>query len=362
MANGKHHPRRYKQRHRPKHLVPGAAAMQARRQARDCAVAATGLVVVAASLAMATEPRSFTGVAQQRNVTALPLPAPRVESTPSESPHNAAASEGSGAGSADTAVSQVDDPQASASFAWAQLSDPGQLNRDLRASASAEPKHLQQASTSAEPSKRPDVRPSQTVSGGDAGPVAAGGDHGNQGDQGESHSSPTSSSEPSGASEPSATPTTREPHHEPAHAPGSSGSGGSGGSPTPAPSQTPPPPPAAGPTSSTTGCVPHPSSCGYPDASNTGAHGTLTPSGPIDSTTDGEVIANLAVSGHITVTSANVTIKNVRIVGDNSLAAIDAHGATGPVTIDHVTISYPTGVSPGANSAIRGGNGFTVSN
>jgi len=331
MSNGKHHHKpRYKQRHRPKHLVPNAAAMQARKQARDCAVAATGLVVVAASLAVAAEPQSFAGVAQQRSASAFPLPTPRAELKQSASPRTTAA----GAGSGTAVVSQVDESLAP-SFAWAQLNDPDRLNRDLRETASAEPKHFEHT-TSAEPSK---VRPSPTVSGANSGPVLVADGHDGE------PLSPASSS-----TEPHPTPTISEPRHiEPAHVPAT----GSGSSPEPSPAPS-------GQSSSTTGCVAHPSSCGYPDATNTGASGTLTPSGPINSTTDGEVIANLAVSGHITVTSANVTIKNVRIVGDNGLAAIDAHAATGPLTIDHVTISYPQGVYPISAGAIWGGNALTV--
>ena len=103
-----------------------------------------------------------------------------------------------------------------------------------------------------------------------------------------------------------------------------------------------------------------PSACGWPDASNTGASGRLSLSGSIIKTTDGEVIRNLAITGHITVTSPNVSIENVSIVGDSSLAAIDAHAADGPVTIDHVTITYPVGVFPVSAGAIWGGAGLTV--
>jgi hypothetical protein len=116
-------------------------------------------------------------------------------------------------------------------------------------------------------------------------------------------------------------------------------------------------PPVGG---SQVGCVAHPSVCGWPDATNTGATGALIASGSILTTTDGQVIQNLAITGHISVTSANVTIKNVRVVGDRSLAAIDAHAATGPVIIDHVTISYPAGVFPSSAGAIWGSSRMVV--
>jgi len=119
-------------------------------------------------------------------------------------------------------------------------------------------------------------------------------------------------------------------------------------------------PPGASVASPTVGCFAKPSACGWPDASTTGASGILRVVGPIAKTTEGEVIENLAVTGHITVTSAEVTIRNVSIVGDAGLAAIDAHAAPGPVTIDHVTVTYPDGVFPVSAGAIWGRSGLTV--
>jgi len=128
------------------------------------------------------------------------------------------------------------------------------------------------------------------------------------------------------------------------------------------PTSSPTPTPSSSPAPAGIDCVSHPSACGYPDATNTGAKGALTPSGSITKTTDGQVIANLAIHGHITITSANVTIENVSIVGDSSLAAIDTHMAKGPVIIDHVTITYPAGVFPVSAGAIWSGGVLTVTN
>jgi hypothetical protein len=86
------------------------------------------------------------------------------------------------------------------------------------------------------------------------------------------------------------------------------------------------------------GCVADPSGCGYPDASNTGASGSLTASGSITSTTDGQVIKNLFVTGYIKVTSANVVIENVKVVGGDMFGAIDTQGATGHTTVSDVTL------------------------
>jgi hypothetical protein len=62
-------------------------------------------------------------------------------------------------------------------------------------------------------------------------------------------------------------------------------------------------------------CVKRPSTCGYPDSSNTGVPpGTkLKPSGPIEVTTPGTVISGLDVRGTIRVGANNVTIRDTRV-------------------------------------------------
>jgi len=76
---------------------------------------------------------------------------------------------------------------------------------------------------------------------------------------------------------------------------------------TPSVTPTPAPTPAATPTSNPTA---------WPDASNTGAKGTLTTrSGEIIST-DGTVVQNVQYTGRVTIQANNVTLKNVKVTAD----------------------------------------------
>jgi hypothetical protein len=89
-------------------------------------------------------------------------------------------------------------------------------------------------------------------------------------------------------------------------------------------------------------CAASPSSCGYPDASNTGIpSGTvLKKSGCISKTSPGQVIQNITLSGcGINVTSADVVIRNVKIsmASPDSFAIMIRDGAS--ATIDHADIS-----------------------
>jgi hypothetical protein len=109
-------------------------------------------------------------------------------------------------------------------------------------------------------------------------------------------------------------------------------------------SSTPPP--------SGSNCFPAPSSCGYPDSSDTGVPPgtTLTPSGSITASTPGQVIDGKDVTGQIYVNADNVTIENTRVTqtGDcgptNTCgnAAIRIEGATG-VLIKNVETRTETG-------------------
>ncbi len=89
-----------------------------------------------------------------------------------------------------------------------------------------------------------------------------------------------------------------------------------------------------------------------PGSTNTGpvAGTVLTPSNSIDVTTAGAVIQNLAVSGTITVTAPNVTIKNCTITCDSAGAAggndavIYAHAGTDGLIVENCTL---TGGGPG---------------
>jgi len=105
----------------------------------------------------------------------------------------------------------------------------------------------------------------------------------------------------------------------------------------------------------TTNCLPSASQtmtntvshlCGFPDTTNTGvpAGVTLTNSGSIDVTTDGAVVQNLNINGHITIDADNVTIKNVRITY-SSYYPIDYSGHTGLVVQDSEIIGTNTDVT-----------------
>lgn len=83
-------------------------------------------------------------------------------------------------------------------------------------------------------------------------------------------------------------------------------------------------------------CISVPSSCGYPDATNTGvpAGTTLTNSGCVTVNTNGATIQNLNITDcNITVNANNVTIKNVKISGC-TYYPIDYSGYTGLVVQD----------------------------
>ncbi len=82
-----------------------------------------------------------------------------------------------------------------------------------------------------------------------------------------------------------------------------------------------PAPGAANPAGSATGCLAHPSSCGYPDASTTGVPKgvTLTAyTGSRDITKAGTVIDGKLITGALTIRANNVTIKRSKVVMSGS--------------------------------------------
>jgi hypothetical protein len=112
-----------------------------------------------------------------------------------------------------------------------------------------------------------------------------------------------------------------------------------GGSPSPIVSTSSTPTP----TSSAKGCLAKPSTCGYPDASNTGSHGTLTVhAGKYVTSHDGEVVKNLEIQGCLQVVTANVVIDNVQIDG-GCLWSLDMQNATGPTTVTDTTVKAGSG-------------------
>jgi hypothetical protein len=86
------------------------------------------------------------------------------------------------------------------------------------------------------------------------------------------------------------------------------------------------------------GCIPKPSSCGFPDASNTGAHGSLSVvQGDVTLRTAGEVYQGKDVRGCVQVAAANVIIRNVKVTCGSSYG-IDYVGGGGTLTIEDTTV------------------------
>jgi hypothetical protein len=92
-------------------------------------------------------------------------------------------------------------------------------------------------------------------------------------------------------------------------------------------------------------CFASPGTCGYPDPSDGTAgvpRGTaLTRSGPLTVTKPGTVLANLDVTGSITIEAANATIRNVRVTvvdRGSGTAGIWIEPGAGPTTITDTSI------------------------
>ena len=111
----------------------------------------------------------------------------------------------------------------------------------------------------------------------------------------------------------------------------------------------------------TSHCYSSPHSCGYPDATNTGASGTLAPSGSITVSTNGTVVKDKEVSGKITINADNVTIENVKIVQTATGSGTQAisNNGSGNV-IRNVTAGGKGTGSNTIEAAIRGFNGVTL--
>jgi hypothetical protein len=129
----------------------------------------------------------------------------------------------------------------------------------------------------------------------------------------------------------------------------------------------PAPPPGAGspaPPSGTIppgGCLPDPSACGFPDATNTGIAGCppLQPSGGITADTPNQTYQDLDVSGTVQINAANVTLNCVRITdndpqGDTNYVLSVSDGAN--ALIEHTEINGQAG----NQDACIDGSGFTL--
>ena len=92
---------------------------------------------------------------------------------------------------------------------------------------------------------------------------------------------------------------------------------------TPRPSSSPTPSPTSSPTVTPTA---DPGGCVRPDATNTGATGTLSAyNGPLRVSTPGVVIENKVINGDLTIAADNVTVRNTRVTG--AVGVTDSTGA-----------------------------------
>jgi hypothetical protein len=86
-------------------------------------------------------------------------------------------------------------------------------------------------------------------------------------------------------------------------------------------------------------CISQPSACGFPDATNTGAHGTLTVvQGDVTLSTAGQVYQDKDVHGCITVTAPNVTIRNVKVACGGFYVIDHFPSGASTLTIEDTTV------------------------
>lgn len=108
---------------------------------------------------------------------------------------------------------------------------------------------------------------------------------------------------------------------------------------------TPPPSPSPSPTTTppaqTNNCLPNPHLCGFPDATNTGVPSNWTPIRTINGnqsvTTAGATLDGWDIKGCLSVSAANVTIRNSRITCTSGGFAVNARGSN--LLLDHITVS-----------------------
>jgi hypothetical protein len=117
------------------------------------------------------------------------------------------------------------------------------------------------------------------------------------------------------------------------------------------------------------GCFASPAACGYPDpakhtAGATSSCSSLRASGSVVTTSDGQTISDLNVSGTITVQNAKVTIKNVCVTTDGGAqlnsAAISLQGTASNTVIDHATIAGADDSSHSVDQAVVNRDGGTA--
>lgn len=180
----------------------------------------------------------------------------------------------------------------------------------------------------------------------------------------------TTSPSPSASATPTPSPSTTSPSPSPT-SPSPSPTTPSPSPTTPSPSPTVTVPPTTPPTGPVLGCMPVPSRCGWPDATNTGvpAGTVLTNRSGKVTLMSGQSLINVNLSGCIQVLGSNTVIRNVRIsVTCNTYYAIDYEDApsNGNNLVENVEIDMAP--LPASSSIISGrlgqrsitGSGFTV--
>ena len=134
---------------------------------------------------------------------------------------------------------------------------------------------------------------------------------------------------------------------------GSAGRAGPAFSSQPAPQGMPSPSGGGGLVTRHTDCVASPHSCGFPDATNTGANcSSLTPSGSITVTTNGAVVEGKNISGSITIQASNVTIRNDCVTSSGIYPVRLVSGSN--LTVEDTTI---TGTGGGCSRAVEPAGG-----
>jgi hypothetical protein len=112
-----------------------------------------------------------------------------------------------------------------------------------------------------------------------------------------------------------------------------------------------------GPVTRHTDCVTSPHSCGFPDATNTGANcSALAPSGSITVTSNGAVVEGKNISGSVTVQASDVTIRNDCVTSSDIYPVHFVSGSG--LTVEDTTI---TGTGHGCDRAVEpAGNGAVM--
>ena len=126
----------------------------------------------------------------------------------------------------------------------------------------------------------------------------------------------------------------------------------------PAPQRTPSPSGGGGSAVTRhTDCVTSPHSCGFPDATNTGANcSALAPSGSVTVTSNGAVVEGKNISGSVTVQASNVTIRNDCVTSSDIYPVHFVSGSN--LTVEDTTI---TGTGHGCDRAVEpAGNGAVM--